>query len=107
MTRTSAAATRELEGTQNAQATIDTQLTAIATEEPVATQVAQGATEQPDETEGTPRPSATPRGTLVPIEAESQAADLSNQAIPILIVIIVIVVLLALIYLLARGRRTP
>jgi len=83
--------------TQNAQATADTRATATAsgTEEP---------TEAPPTEEPTVPATPTPRGTLVPIEAESQTADV-NQLVPVLVVIVAALIVLIVIYLILRGGR--
>lgn len=95
-------ATQSAQATVNAQATVDTQLTAIATEEIEPTVIAQAPTEA---AEASPTaPTATPRGTLVPMEVESEASGV-NQLIPILVVIVVAVVILLVIYLILRGGR--
>jgi len=102
-TRAAQEATQNAQATANAQATIDTQLTAIATEEVEPTTIAQAPTEgAPEPTQAAP--TATPRGTLVPMEVESETADV-NQLIPILVVIVVAVVILLVIYLILRGGR--
>jgi VWFA-related protein len=83
--------------TQNAQATADTRATATAsvTEEP---------TQIPPTEEPTLPATPTPRGTLVPVEAESQTADV-NQLVPILVVIVAALIVLVVIYLILRGGR--
>jgi hypothetical protein len=86
------------QATENAQATADAQATATAsvTEEP---------TTVPPTEEPTLPATPTPRGTLVPIEAESQTADV-NQLIPILVIIVAAVIVLFVIYLILRGGRS-
>ena len=83
--------------TNNAQATADTRATVSAsvTEEP---------TQVPPTEEPTVPATPTPRGTLVPVEAESQTADV-NQLVPVLVVIVAALIVLVVIYLILRGGR--
>lgn len=85
--------------TANAQATIDTRLTAVgptSTQEG-AGQVAQGATETP-----TPDVTPSPTATLVPVQAEEPQA--SSNVIPLLIVVIVFIIVLLVAFLVFRRR---
>ena len=85
--------------TANAQATIDTRLTAVgptSTQEG-AGQVAQGATETP-----TPDVTPSPTSTLVPVQAEEPQA--SSNVIPLLIVVIVFIIVLLVAFLVFRRR---
>ena len=119
-------ATESAEATVNAQATLDAEPTASDTSEPTVTETltdvpteveptdagteaAQVSTEvdatptSADES-GTPVPTITPIGTLIPAQAET--APSNNNLIPIVvIVVIVIIILLLAFFILNRGRR--
>lgn len=104
--------TLDQEATTDAETTEQAEPTEEVTEEDATeapTEVAQAAdpsaTPTSGDEDGTPLPTITPIGTLIPAQAETTPGN--EALIPLIVIIIVIVVVLLLVYFLARRGRQP
>ncbi|MBE2182199.1 MAG: VWA domain-containing protein [Anaerolineae bacterium] len=86
--------------TAEAQQTLDTRLAAIGTTTAETTPEIEEVTEQP-----ATRPSATIPPTLVPVEAQPQAADASSGGLLIALLVIVLLAILVALVVYARRRK--